>query len=152
MRHAIARWTPTGDVVRDRFGRLFEDAFNDMLRPYGTDAEAVSTRTWIPRVDIRENADGLALLMDVPGLGKDDLNITLENNVLTIAGERKFEADEKANESYHRLERQYGAFSRSFTLAPTVHTDKVEASFKDGVLSVHLPKQEESKPRRISIT
>ncbi|HET9766115.1 MAG TPA: Hsp20/alpha crystallin family protein [Thermoanaerobaculia bacterium] len=152
MRHAIARWTPTGDVVRDRFGRLFEDAFNDMLRPYGTDAEAVSTRTWIPRVDIRENADGLTLLMDVPGLGKDDLNITLENNVLTVAGERKFEADEKANESYHRLERQYGAFSRSFTLAPTVRTDKVEASFKDGVLSIHLPKQEESKPRRISIT
>lgn len=152
MRHAIARWTPTGDVVRDRFGRLFEDAFNDMLRPFGTDAEAVSTRTWIPRVDIRENADGLTLLMDVPGLGKDDLNITLENNVLTIAGERKFETDEKANESYHRLERQYGAFSRSFTLAPTVRTDKVEASFKDGVLSVHLPKQEESKPRRISIS
>ena len=152
MRHAIARWTPTGDVVRDRFGRLFEDAFNDMLRPFGTDAEAVSTRTWIPRVDIRENADGLTLLMDVPGLGKDDLNITLENNVLTIAGERKFETDEKANESYHRLERQYGPFSRSFTLAPTVRTDKVEASFKDGVLSVHLPKQEESKPRRISIS
>src|SRR5688572_31374145 len=91
MRHAIARWTPTGDVVRDRFGRLFEDAFNDMLRPYGTDAEAVSSRTWIPRVDIRENTDGLTLLMDVPGLGKDDLNITLENNVLTIAGERSEE-------------------------------------------------------------
>ena len=152
MRNAIARWTPTGDVVRDRFGSLIEQAFNDMLRPFGNDAEPVSTRTWIPRVDIRENADGLTLLMDVPGLGKDDLNITLENNVLTIAGERKFEADEKANESYHRLERQYGAFSRSFTLAPTVRTDKVEASFKDGVLSIHLPKQEESKPRRISIT
>jgi HSP20 family protein len=152
MRNAIARWTPTGDVVHDRFGHLLEHAFNDMLRPFGTDAEAVSTRTWIPRVDIRENADGLTLLMDAPGLGKDDLNITLENNVLTIAGERKFEADEKANESYHRLERQYGAFSRSFTLAPTVRTDKVEAAFKDGVLSIHLPKQEESKPRRISIT
>ena len=152
MRHAIARWTPTGDVVRDRFGRMIEDAFNDMLRPYGTDAEAVSSRTWIPRVDIREGADGLTLMMDAPGLTKDDLNITLENNVLTIAGERKFEADEKANESYHRLERQYGAFSRSFTLAPTVRTDKVEATFQDGVLTIQLPKQEESKPRRISIT
>jgi HSP20 family protein len=151
MRHAIARWTPTGDVVRDRFGRLFEDAFNDMLRPYGTDAEGVSNRTWTPRVDIRENADGLTLLMDVPGLGKDDLDITLENNVLTIAGERKLATDENTNDSYHRLERQYGAFSRSFTLAPTVRTDKVEATFKDGVLTIHLPKQEESKPRRISI-
>lgn len=152
MRHAIARWTPSGDVVRDRFGRLFEDAFNDMLRPFGSDPEGVSNRTWIPRVDIREGADGLTLLMDLPGLGKEDVNITLENNVLTIAGERKFEADEKANESYHRLERQYGAFTRSFTLGPTVRTDKVEATFKDGVLTVQLPKQEESKPRRISIS
>ena len=151
MRNAIARWTPTGDVVRDRFGSLIEQAFNDMLRPYGTDAEAVSSRTWIPRVDIREGADGLTLLMDAPGLTKDDLSITLENNVLTIAGERKFQADEKANEQYHRLERQYGAFSRSFTLAPTVRTDKVEATFQDGVLTVQLPKQEESKPRRITI-
>ncbi len=152
MRHAIARWTPTGDVVRDRFGRLFEDAFNDMLRPFGSDPEGVSNRTWIPRVDIREGADGLTLLMDLPGLGKEDVHITLENNVLTIAGERKFEADEKANESYHRLERQYGAFTRSFTLGPTVRTDKVEATFKDGVLTMQLPKQEESKPRRISIS
>ena len=151
MRNAIARWTPTGDVVRDRFGSLIEQAFNDMLRPYGADAEGVSSRTWIPRVDIREGADGLTLLMDVPGLGKDDLNITLENNVLTVAGERKFEADEKANEQYHRLERQYGAFSRSFTLAPSVRTDKVEATFQDGVLTIQLPKQEESKPRRITI-
>ena len=151
MRNAIARWTPTGDV-RDRFGRMIEDAFNDMLRPYGTDAEGVSNRTWIPRVDIREGAEGLTLLMDLPGLGKDDVQITLENNVLTVAGERKFAADEKANETYHRLERQYGAFSRSFTLAPTVRTDKVEATFQDGVLSIQLPKQEESKPRRISIS
>ena len=152
MRHAIARWTPTGDVVRDRFGRLFEDAFNDMLRPYGADPEGVSNRTWIPRVDIRESAEGLTLLMDLPGLGKEDVAITLENNVLTVSGERKFEADEKANETYHRLERAYGAFTRSFTLGPTVRTDKVEATFKDGVLTVVLPKQEESKPRRISIS
>jgi HSP20 family protein len=150
MRHAIARWTPTGDLVRDRFGRIFEEAFNDMLRPYA-EGETVSSRTWIPRVDIREGVDGLTLLMDLPGLGKEDVNITLENNVLTIAGERKFEADEKQNESYHRLERQYGAFTRSFTLAPTVRTDKVQASFENGVLTVQLPKQEESKPRRISI-
>ena len=152
MRTALTRWNPASDLTRDRFGSLIEQAFNDMLRPYGTDAEAVSSRTWIPRVDIREGADGLTLLMDAPGLTKDDLSITLENNVLTIAGERKFQADEKANEQYHRLERQYGAFSRSFTLAPTVRTDKVEATFQDGVLTVQLPKQEESKPRRISIS
>ena len=151
MRHAIARWTPTGDVVRDRFGRLFEDAFNDMLKPFGGEAEGTSSRSWIPRVDIRENADGLTLQVDLPGLGKDDVEVTVENNVLTINGERKFVTDEKANESFHRLERAYGTFSRSFTLAPTVRTDKVEATFKDGVLTLRLPKQEESKPRRISI-
>jgi HSP20 family protein len=152
MRHAIARWNPTADLTRDRLGRMFEDAFNDMLRPFGADSETVSSRTWIPRVDIREGAEGLTLLIDLPGLGKEDVNITLENNVLTIAGERKFEAEEKQNETYHRLERLYGAFSRSFTLAPTVLTDKVEATFDNGVLTVKLPKQEEAKPRRIAIT
>lgn len=152
MRTAIARWTPAGDLVLDRFGRFFEEAFNDMLRPYAAEGENVSSRTWIPRVDIRESVDGLTLLVDLPGLLKDDVNITLENSVLTIAGERKFDGDEKDNQSYHRLERPYGAFSRSFTLAPTVQADKVEASFDNGVLKVHLPKQEEAKPRLISIT
>lgn len=151
MRTAIARWNPAGDLVRDRFGRIFEEAFNDMLRPYAAEGETVASRAWIPRVDIREGADGLTLLVDLPGLGKDDVNMTLENSVLTIAGERKFEGDETQNENYHRLERPYGAFSRSFTLAPTVKSDKVEASFENGVLKVHLPKQEEAKPRRISI-
>ena len=151
MRTAITRWNPAGELGRERMSRMFEEAFNEMLRPYGGEAEGVAARAWVPAVDIREDAEGLTLLVDLPGLGKDDVSITLENNVLTIAGERKFVADEKKNESYHRLERHYGAFSRAFTLAPTVKTDKVEATFRDGVLSVHLPKQEESKPRRISI-
>jgi HSP20 family protein len=151
MRTALTRWTPAGDLARDRFSRMFEQAFNEMLRPLG-EAEGVAARSWVPAVDIREDADGLTLLMDLPGLGKEDVTITLENNVLTISGERKFEAEETKNENYHRLERHYGAFSRSFNLAPTVSTDKVEAAFRDGVLSVHLPKQEESKPRRIAIT
>jgi HSP20 family protein len=152
MRTAITRWTPAGDLVRDRFGRIFEEAFNDMLRPFGAEGETVSSRTWIPRVDIREGADGLTLLVDLPGLGKDDVNITLENNVLTIAGERKFDGEEKDNLSYHRLERPFGSFSRSFTVGPTVKSDKVEATFENGVLKVHLPKQEEAKPRRIAIS
>lgn len=150
MRTALTRWTPAGDLVRDRFSRLFEDAFNDMLRPYGADAEGVSNRTWIPAVDIRETEDSLKLLVDLPGLQKEDVNITLENNVLTIAGERKLE-NEQRNDTYHRLERSYGAFTRSFTLAPTVQSDRVDAAFHDGVLEITLPKVEESKPRRISI-
>ena len=150
MRTALTRWTPAGDVVRDRFSRLFEDAFNDMLRPYGGDAEGVSSRSWIPAVDIRETEDSLKLLVDLPGMTKENVNITVENNVLSISGERKLENEER-NDTFHRLERSYGAFTRSFTLAPTVAADRVDASFHDGVLEITLPKAEESKPRRIAI-
>ena len=150
MRTALTRWAPTGDIVRDRFSRLFEDSFNEMLRPYGAEAEGVSNRTWIPPVDIRETADSLKLVMDLPGLRKEDVNITLENHVLSVSGERKLE-NEQRNDTFHRLERSYGSFTRSFTLAPTVATDRVDASFHDGVLEITLPKAEESKPRRISI-
>ena len=150
MRNAIARWTPTGDVVRDRFGRLFEDAFNDMLRPYDANAENVANRSWLPPVDIRESEESLRLMIDLPGLRKEDVAITLENNVLTVAGERKLD-NEQRNDVFHRLERAYGVFSRSFTLAPTVQSDRVEASFENGVLVITLPKVEESKPRRIAI-
>jgi HSP20 family protein len=150
MRTALTRWAPAGDMVRGHFNRLFEDAFNEMLRPYGGDAEGVASRAWIPAVDIRENADGLKLSVDLPGLRKEDVTITLENNVLTISGERKLQ-DEQRNDTFHRLERAYGAFTRSFTLAPTVQSDRVEANFVDGVLEITLPKVEESKPRRIAI-
>jgi HSP20 family protein len=150
MRMALTRWNPTPDLARDRFSRLIEEAFNDMLRPYGGQGENVSSRSWTPAVDIRETAEALTLAMDLPGLRKEDVAITLENNVLTVAGERKLDT-EQSNETYHRLERTYGAFTRSFTLAPTVSGDKVAADFKDGVLTITLPKVEESKPRRIDI-
>jgi HSP20 family protein len=149
MKTALTRWTPTGDLVRDRFSRLVEDAFNDMLRPFG-DAEGVSNRAWIPAVDIRETDDAVTLLVDLPGMKKEDVQLTLENNILTVSGERRFEGKEQ-NESYHRIERAYGAFTRSFTLNHNVQSDKVQASFHEGVLEITLPKQEESKPRRISI-
>jgi HSP20 family protein len=149
MRTALTRWTPSGDLVRDRFGRIFEEAFNDMLRPFG-EAEEVSNRTWLPPVDIRETDESVTLQLDLPGLKKEDVNVTLENNVLSVSGERRFEAKEK-NDNYHRLERAYGTFSRSFTLSQSVRSDKVDANFQDGVLTITLPKQEESKPRRISI-
>jgi HSP20 family protein len=150
MRTALTRWAPTGDLVRDRFSRLFEDAFNDMLRPYGGETEGVASRSWIPAVDIRETEDSLKLFVDLPGMTKENVNITLENNILSISGERKLENEER-NDTFHRLERSYGAFTRSFTLAPTVASDRVDASFHDGVLEISLPKAEESKPRRISI-
>ena len=145
----LTRWTPASDVVRDRFGRLFDEAFSDMLRPLAQ-AEANPNRTWAPPVDIRESEERVTLLLDLPGLRKEDVNITLENNVLTISGERRFETDQK-NETIHRLERAYGAFTRSFTLGPTVSSENVEANFQDGVLVIEVPKAEASKPRRIAI-
>lgn len=145
----LTRWNPTPDLVRDRFGRLFDEAFSDMLRPLAQ-SEANASRTWAPPVDIRESEEAVLLALDLPGLRKEDVNITLENSVLTISGERRFEADQK-NETIHRLERAYGAFTRSFTLGPTVQSDNVEANFQDGVLVIRVPKAEASKPRRIAI-
>jgi HSP20 family protein len=148
MRTALTRWAPSSDLVRDRFSRLFEGAFNDMLRPF--EAEGVSDRAWAPAVDIRETDDDVTLLVDLPGMKKEDVDVTLENNVLTVSGERKFDREE-SNDNYHRIERSYGSFTRSFTLNQNVHTDKVDANFKDGVLTISLPKEEQAKPRRISI-
>ena len=145
----LTRWTPATDLVRDRFGRLFDEAFSDMLRPLAQ-TEDNPTRTWAPPVDIRESEDAVMLALDLPGLSKENVNITLENHVLTISGERRFEADQQ-NETIHRLERAYGAFTRSFTLGPTVQSDNVEANFQDGVLLIKVPKAEASKPRRIAI-
>jgi HSP20 family protein len=148
MNTAMLRWTPTGDVLRDRLDRLFNQTFGDFGTPQSS--EEVSNRRWMPAVDIRESEDALTLLAELPGVKREDVAITLENNVLTIAGERKFERDVK-EDSFHRIERAYGTFSRSFTLPSNVKFDKVEASFEDGVLRVTLPKVEEAKPRKIEI-
>ena len=149
MKRALTRWTPVAPLSRDRFlGRLFEDAFNEMLRPFET--ETISSRSWMPPVDIRETDEALTLMLDLPGMTKDDVTVTLENDTLTVSGERKFE-DEEKNDNYHRIERAYGSFSRSFNLARDTKADKVSANFANGVLEVTLPKAEESKPRHIDI-
>lgn len=145
---ALMRWTPNSNPYRTPFDRLFTEAFNDFLAPIAT--EEVSNRRFLPAVDIRETSEALSLYVELPGLTKEDVQITLENNVLTLSGERKFEKDTK-EENYHRMERAYGTFTRSFTLPANVQTDKVDASFKDGVLTVSLPKSDQSKPRKIAI-
>jgi HSP20 family protein len=134
--------------LNPRFDRLFDRAFSDFLAPASEDA--VSTRRWMPAVDIKETAEALTFSAELPGLTKEDVQITLENNILTIAGERKFEKDVK-EENYHRLERSYGSFARSFTVPGNVSFDRVDASFANGVLHVVLPKAEEAKPRKIEI-
>lgn len=148
MARAIARWTPTQDLLRRRFDRLFDETFGDM---YGREeGEDVSSRSWTPAVDIAETDEGLTLYAELPGLSREDVEITLEDNVLAIKGERRFERDE-TKENYHRIERAYGVFQRSFHLPANVRSDQVKASFEDGVLRVEIPKAEEAKPRKIEI-
>jgi HSP20 family protein len=149
MTTGIIRWNPEADLLRGRMDRLFNEMLQNVWGA-GAASEGFSPRTWAPPVDIRETDEALVLNAELPGLTKEDVEITLENNVLTLAGERRLEKDVKA-ENWHRLERAYGSFSRSFTLPTSVRTDRVEAAFANGVLTVTLPKMEESKPRRISI-
>jgi HSP20 family protein len=145
---AITRWAPATDLFRHGFNRMLDQTFNDFFA--GRPSEEFASRGWLPAVDIRETGDALSLLVELPGLKREDVEITLENGVLTVKGERKFEKDVK-EENYHRIERTYGAFARSFTLPRNVQPDKVKAGFEDGVLRIDLPKSEEAKPRRIDI-
>ena len=146
--NALTRWTAANEVFRTPFDRLFHQAFNEFLAP--AEAEQVSNRRFLPAADIRETTEALTLHVELPGLTKDDVQITLENNILTLSGERKLEKDVK-EESYHRMERSYGTFIRTFALPNNLQTEKVEAIFKDGVLNISLPKAEETKPRKIEI-
>ena len=146
MFNTMTRWTPA-TLSRDPFFRMFDSLLNNQdLLP----SEEVSNRTWMPPVDIQETADSYRLTAELPGLTREDINLTLENNVLRLTGERKFEKDAK-KEGYHRIERTYGAFSRAFTLPSQVSHDKVEAAFENGLLTITVPKAEQAKPRKIAI-
>jgi HSP20 family protein len=153
MLNTMTRWNPANGLnARDPFFRLVDSFFNQDLLP----SEEVSNRSWMPPVDIQETEDAYRLVAELPGLTKDDINITLENNVLRLTGERKFEKDvqEKKGgkkEGYHRIERAYGTFVRAFTLPSQVSHDKVEAKFENGLLTIMVPKAELAKPRRIAI-
>jgi HSP20 family protein len=138
-------------TVQDRMNRIFDDAFRGASRPGpGTEEDWALGGSWAPAVDIFENEGNLVLKAELPGIDLKDVDVRVENNVLTLRGERKFEAEVK-REQYHRVERAYGTFSRSFTLPSVVDTEKIKAEFKDGVLRVTLPQREEAKPKQISI-
>lgn len=143
---AIVRWSPFRDLVgiQQEVNRLFDDL---MTRRADTGAEGVM---WIPAVDVAETGDTVSVKVEVPGVKKDDIKISVTNNVLTVRGEKKMEK-ETSEENYHRIERVYGSFVRSLELPTVVQADKVKASFKDGVLSIVLPKSEEVKPKEIAI-
>lgn len=124
--------------------RSFEDAFNRLLN------EPRAGRPWSPAVDIFETEDELVVKADVPEVELKDIDVRVENQTLTLSGERKFEEEDKAK-GYHRIERGYGQFTRSFSLPPTVDTEKVGAEYRNGVLTITLPKKAAAKPRQVKI-
>jgi HSP20 family protein len=146
---SITRVDPSRELahMQDRINRIFGDVYRG-----GGDHDAVLNRgDWLPPVDIFQNDNHeIVLTAEIPGVRKEDLDIRVENNTLTIRGERKRE-QETAKENYHRVERLYGTFTRAFSLPSTVDNEKVNAEFKDGVLKVTLPARDEAKPRQIQV-
>jgi HSP20 family protein len=132
-------------VLQNRLNSIF----NDFARP-GSGDEVVSG-SFIPAVDVYEDQQKLVLKLEVPGIKQDDLQIHVENQTLTVKGERKFESDEK-EENFHRIERRYGSFMRSFSLPQTVDANGIEANYDAGVLTVSLPRKAESKPKQVKIS
>jgi HSP20 family protein len=144
---AIIRWDPFRDLVtiRDKMNRLFEDAVTQR----GEEKELVAS-SWAPAVDIYEDESQLVLTAEIPGLSEKDVEIKIEDNVLSIQGERKLEKETR-EENYHRIERAYGSFYRSFTLPNYVDEDKIRAEHENGVVKITMPKKAELKPRKVKI-
>ena len=145
---AVIKWDPFRDLnmLQDRMNRLFEDAGRGIRRS----EEPASTTIWSPSVDIYETEGEIVVQAELPGMDRKDISLHLENNVLTIRGDRQFKKETK-EDNYHRIERSYGAFSRSFSIPTTVDEDKIRADYKDGVLNIALPKKEQAKPKQIQI-
>jgi len=150
---SLVRWNPTRESVMwpsDLFGiqREMNRMFDGFFR--GINDEETSLSTWSPAVDVAEHDDVYVVKVELPGVNKDDVKVTIESNILTIRGEKKQEKEVK-KENYHRVERSYGSFQRSFTLPSTVKSDKIDAAYKDGILTIAVPKAEEAKPKQIDV-
>ncbi len=139
----LTRWTPWQELetMNRQLSHLLDDS------PFSAASE---TGQWAPKVDIRETDDALLVQAELPGIDKKDVHLEVKDGVLTLSGERSYEKDVK-EENVHRIERAYGSFSRSFSLPSNVDANKVNASMKDGVLEVRLPKRESAKPKAIAI-
>lgn len=146
---AIVRWLdPFRDLsaIQDRMNQIFEDA---LARSRGRE-EGLRTGMWTPAVDIYENNDFVVVKAELPGVEKDRISVEVKEGILTLRGERGFDKELK-EESYHRIERAYGSFQRSFSLPVSVDQEKVTARFQDGVLEVKLPKKDQVKPKQIEV-
>lgn len=149
---SLIRWNPTRELsawpsemlsIQREMNRLFDSFFRN-------DDVAAGPSLWSPAVDVIERNDEYEVRMELPGVRKDAVKITIENNVLTIRGEKQQESNEE-EKGYRRVERSYGAFQRSFTLPMTVRPEKIDATVADGVLTVRLPKAEEARPKEIEV-
>ena len=132
------------NTLQDRVNRLFHESFS------GGRDESLATSSFAPAVDVYEDEHNVTLKIEVPGIDEKDIDVRVENNTLTVHGERKFEKEEK-EENYRRIERQYGSFSRTFTLPNTVDTESVSADYEKGVLKIKLAKKAEAKPKQIKV-
>ena len=144
---AIIRWDPFRDLVtlRERMNRLFEDAFTSR----GEEKDLVAS-SWSPSVDIYETENEIVLTAEVPGVNEKNIEIKLEDNTLSLKGERNFEKETK-EENYHRIERAYGSFYRSFTLPRNIDQDNIKAESENGLLRITMPKKPELKPKKVKI-
>ena len=145
---AIVRWDPFRDVatLQDRINRIFNESFG---RSRDLDDE-VSLSDWRPPVDIFETDDGLVLKVELPGIGKDDISVEIKDNVLILKGERLIDPEIK-DEHYYRQERAFGKFHRSFSLQQSIKPNLIKATFKDGILTIEIPRPEEEKPKQVTV-
>ena len=142
---SIARWSPFRDVstLQEQVNKVFESNFS-------RNRDHAALTAWAPSVDVYETENELVIMADLPEVSEKDIDLRVENNMLTIRGERKFEQKVK-EENYLRMERSYGSFSRSFSLSNTVDTQAIKAEYTDGVLNITLPKRAESKSKQVKI-
>jgi HSP20 family protein len=150
---AVVRWDPLGELtqLQDRVNRAFSEAYGRGSVPAREDEGLMSTGTWAPPVDIYQNSDEqLVLRAELPGISPDQIELNINNDTLTIRGEKQLPDDVKEDQ-YHRIERRYGTFSRSFSLPAQIDAAKISAEHKNGVLTVRLPVREEAKPRQIKV-
>ncbi len=145
----VVRWDPFRNIaaLQDRINRLFEDAFPHK----GDEEEDLSVCAWRPLVDIFETDEGIAMQVDLPGVTKDDVSVEVKNNLLTIQGLRQVETS-VGEDKYYRRERTCGTFQRSFALRYPIAPESIKASFKNGVLTIHIPRPKEEKPKKISVS
>jgi HSP20 family protein len=141
---AITRWDPFREVA------ALQNRVNSLFREMNEGDSPLTTASFVPAVDIYEDAQKVVLKLEVPGIEEKDLDVRVENHTLTVKGERKFEAEEK-EQNFHRIERRYGSFYRAFTLPSTVDTENVKAGYTAGVLKLELAKKAEAQPKQIKI-